>query len=50
MFLFGNSRLVIRSATIEEIEAEKSAIENDVVRIVQAFWLLISGTQESLWI
>lgn len=35
LFLCGNFRLVIRSATIEEIEAEKSAIESDVVRIVQ---------------
>lgn len=43
MFLFGNSRLVIRSATIEEIEAEKSAIETDVVRYFKSFWLLFSG-------
>lgn len=34
-------RVVIRSATIEEIEAEKSAIEKDVVRAF--FWLSISG-------
>lgn len=37
MLLFDNSRLVIRSATIEEIEAEKSAIETDVVRLVSSF-------------
>jgi len=42
--LFGKfHRLVIRSATIEEIEAEKSAIETDVVRSLYLFWLLFSG-------
>ena len=34
---------MIRSATIEEIEAEKSAIETDVVRSLYLFWLLFSG-------